>query len=276
MKRTRIVKSVVVYATLAFMLVCAQFPIYWMVNTSFKTQKEIYSPVPTFFPREFVWSSYHELIYERNFLIHVKNSFVVSLVVSVLSILVSALAAYAISRMPFRWSRWVTNGILYAYLLPRSVMFIPLYVLVSQLGLNNSLAGLMLIYPTFTIPYATWMLISYFRTIPAEVEEAALIDGCNRWNAMFRIVFPLSSPGIAATGLFAFTMCWCEYLYALVIISGNTSKTLTLSLADMVVADVYAWGPLMGGSVIASIPIILLYMFASKYMVSGLTLGGVK
>ncbi|TBL76516.1 carbohydrate ABC transporter permease [Paenibacillus thalictri] len=276
MEKNTLGKNIVIYTTLAFMLVCALFPLYWMLNTSFKSQGEVYNMVPTFLPKHFGWSAYEKLITEKHFLVNIKNSVVVSLLVSFGSIVVSVLAAYAISKLRFRGRRFMSQGILYAYLMPRAVLFIPLYMLVSSIGLNDSIWGLMIIYPTITIPYATWMLISYFKSIPVEIEEAALIDGCTRVQTLLKIIFPLSAPGIAATFIFAFTLCWSEYLYALVVVTKSTDKTITLALSDLIVGDVFAWGPLMGGSIIASIPILIMYLFTSKYMVSGMTVGGVK
>ncbi|WP_199613993.1 carbohydrate ABC transporter permease [Paenibacillus alkalitolerans] len=269
-------RQIITYAALALLLIFALFPLYWMFNTSFKPQSEIYNMVPTFWPEQFTWSAYVKLVAEKNFLANVKNSLVVSLIVALFSILFSVLAAYAISKLKFRGKRIISSGILYAYLMPRAVLFIPLYMLVSSIGLNDSIYGLILIYPTITIPYATWMLISYFKSIPDEIEEAAMIDGCSRIRTLTSIIFPLSAPGIAATFIFAFTLCWSEYLYALVVVSKSADKTITLGLADMIVGDVFAWGPLMGGSIIASIPVVIMYLFTSKYMVSGMTVGGVK
>lgn len=275
MENRSVTKQVVVYVTLAFMLLCALFPLYWMINTSFKSQGEIYNLTPNFWPKDFTWAGYDKL-FEKGFLKNVKNSLVVSLVVSVFSIAVSMLAAYAISKLKFSGRGAISKGILYAYLMPRSVLFIPLYMLVSALGAGNSIWGLMLIYPTITIPYATWMLISYFKSIPVEIEEAAMIDGCSRSRTLRSIVLPLAAPGLAATFIFSFTLCWSEYLYALVVVTKGSDKTITLGLADMIVGDVFAWGPLMGGSIIASIPVVIMYLFTSKYMVSGMTVGGVK
>ncbi len=155
-------------------------------------------------------------------------------------------------------------------------MYIPLYLFVVQVGLNNSLGALYLIYPTFVIPYATWMLISYFKSIPKELEDAALIDGCTRIGTLRRIIFPLSLPGIMSTIIFSFTLCWSEYLYAFVIISDDLQKTITLGLSDLIVDDLYAWGALMGGAAISTIPVVLLYMFSSGYLVTGNVAGGVK
>ncbi|MFD0677757.1 MULTISPECIES: carbohydrate ABC transporter permease [unclassified Paenibacillus] len=276
MEKNQVSKQIIVYITLAILLIFALFPLYWMLNTSFKSQGEIYNMVPSFWPKHFEWSAYEKLITEKHFLVNIKNSLLVSLIVSFVSIIISMLAAYAISKLRFAGRGIISKGILYAYLMPRAVLFIPLYMLVSAIGLNDSIFGLMVIYPTITIPYATWMLISYFKSIPVEIEEAAMIDGCTRVRTMMSIIFPLSAPGIAATFIFAFTLCWSEYLYALVVVTKGADKTITLGLADMIVGDVFAWGPLMGGSIIASIPVIIMYLFTSKYMVSGMTVGGVK
>ncbi|PYI55728.1 carbohydrate ABC transporter permease [Paenibacillus flagellatus] len=276
MEHKSIANRIVVYATLVILLIFALFPLYWMFNTSFKSQGEIYNMTPSFWPKHFTWSAYEKLITEKHFLVNIKNSLLVSLLVSLVSIAVSMLAAYAIAKLKFRGRSVISRGILYAYLMPRAVLFIPLYMLVTALGVGNSVYGLMLVYPTITIPYATWMLISYFKSIPVEIEEAAMIDGCSRARTMLNIIFPLAAPGVAATFIFAFTLCWSEYLYALVIVTKGTDKTLTLGLSDMIVGDVFAWGPLMGGSILASIPVVIMYLFTSKYMVSGMTVGGVK
>lgn len=261
---------------LIFLVVLSLFPVYWTLNTSLKTQMEIYSMTPSLWPPSPTMDSYYGLIFKRGYLNSLFNSIFVSLIVTVGSIFLSSLAGYAFARLNFRKKHMLNNGILYSYLMPRSILFIPLYVLVTYLGLKDSLWGLVVIYPTFTIPYATWMLTSYFRSIPLAMEEAAEIDGCGRLRSMFQIVFPLAAPGIAATATFAFTLCWSEYMYALVVISKSELKTLTLALSDMVVADVYAWGPLMAGSIVATLPVLVMYMSMSKYMVSGLTLGAVK
>lgn len=276
MENKTIGKQFVVYGTLAVLLIFALFPLYWMLNTSFKSQGEIYNLTPSFWPKVFSSDAYVKLITEKGFLNNIKNSMFVSLTVSFFSISVSMFAAYAISKLKFKGRGIISKGILYAYLMPRAVLFIPLYMLVSSLGLSNSIYGLMLIYPTITVPYATWMLISYFKSIPVEIEEAAMIDGCSRARTLRSIIFPLAAPGLAATFIFSFTLCWSEYLYALVVVTKSADKTITLGLSEMIVGDVFAWGPLMGGSIIASIPVIIMYLFTSKYMVSGMTVGGVK
>ena len=205
-----------------------------------------------------------------------RNSLAVSVFVSAGSIFLAMLASYAIARLRFGGRRLSARTIFYSYLMPKTVMYIPLYMLAAQLGVTNSIRSLIIIYPTVIIPYATWMLITYFKSIPMEIEESAIIDGCSRVRSMFVIVFPLASPGIIATLIFSFTFCWNEYLYALVLITKNAQKTIPLGLSDLVVDDLFNWGPLMGGSFIASIPVVVLYAIASKFVTAGLTAGSVK
>ncbi|AXG81578.1 carbohydrate ABC transporter permease [Streptomyces paludis] len=268
-------KTAFLYTVLVAMSVVALFPIYWMLNTSLKSNAEIYRIDPTFWPETFTLESYRKL-FEGPFPTQIGNSLLVGFVVSVLSIAVSVFAAYAIARMRFRGRKAISKSVLYAYLMPRAVLFIPLYMLVSRLQLADSLWALVLVYPTITIPYATWILVPYFASVPVELEEAAMIDGAGRLRAMLQITLPLSAPAIAATTVFSFTLCWSEYLYGLVMINSFDKKTIPLGLADMINGDVFAWGPLMGGAVIATLPIVALYLAANRWMVSGLALGGVK
>ncbi|MEG1525498.1 MAG: carbohydrate ABC transporter permease [Clostridia bacterium] len=276
MKRRKWVKWVIVYSLLLMFLVIALFPVYWMGITSFKTQKEIYSPVPTFWPKSFTFSAYKEMLFERGFLQNIKNSLIVACSVTIISAVLSYIAAYAIVKLDFPGRKFSSKAVLYAYLLPRTILYIPLYLLVSKLGLSNSLWGLILIYPTFTIPYATWMLIAYLKSIPIELEEAAEIDGCNKIQSMIRIALPMSLPGVMSTVIFMFTMCWSEYLYALVVVQEAAKKTITLALSNMMIGDVFSWGPLMAGSIICTIPVLIMYMVSSKYLVTGTTAGAVK
>lgn len=274
--KTTVKSKFVTYAVAAVLIIFCLFPIYWMLITSLKTSTEIYKIIPTFWPKKLTFEGYYELFVEKGFLKYVWNSLLVSLIVSFGSIAVSMPAAYAIARIKFKGRKNISKGILISYLMPRTVLFIPLYLLVTKIGLSNSLWGLILVYPTITIPYATWMMISYFQSIPYDIEEAAIIDGCSRTQAMLKVCFPLAKPGIVSTLIFSYTLCWSEYLYALVIINKADYKTIPLALADMVVGDVYAWGPLMGGSLIASIPVIIIYLISNRNLVGGLTAGGVK
>ena len=170
----------------------------------------------------------------------------------------------------------LSRGVLYTYLLPRTMLFIPLYMLAVKLHITNSLFGLGLVYPTFTIPYAMWMLIAYFKTVPREVEEAAVVDGCGPWKLMTTIFFPLAIPGIVSTLIFCFTLCWNEYLYSVVMINDSFYKTFPTMLSELIVDDIFAWAPLMAGSLISCIPILILYSISSKNLTSGFTAGSVK
>lgn len=276
MNPKKLIRRILIYTIIAIFIICALFPIYWMLITSLKSTTEIYNREPTFWPRRIVLDGYENLFSERGYLNNIKNSLLVSITVTAVSVFASMLAAYAIAKLRFRGRKQMSLSILYAYLLPTSVLFIPVYILITRANLKDTLLGLIVVYPTFTIPYATWMLISYFRSIPVDVEEAAIIDGCNRMKVMFSISFPLSMPGIVSTAIFSFNLCWGEYLYALVIISKKTARTVTLALADMIVGDTYSWGPMMAGAIIATIPVLVLYYLASGQIVSGMTAGSVK
>lgn len=276
MKKKQGAFNILKYILLISVIVIALFPVYWMINTSFKADTEIYLKNPTFFPKNFVTDAYYELFFETPFLRCIWNSTYVSVIVSALSIFFSMLASYSITRMHVKGSKIISKCVLYTYLMPRNLLFIPLFMLVSALGLSGSTESLILIYPTFTIPYAMWMMIAYFKTVPMELEEAALIDGCSRWQVMFKIFFPLTIPGIVSTFIFCFTMSWNDYLYALIMLTDSASKTFPLMLTSLMIDDVFAWGPLMAGSVLSCVPVLVLYSFSSTKITGGLTTGAVK
>ena len=276
MRRGKLVSNVITYFLLAVMLVFGLFPIYWIAVTSLKSERDVYVRIPELWPKKPTFDSYRKLIFETGFLRYLKNSLVVSLVTTVVTLIASTLAGYSIARLRFRGRAVLSPTILLAYLMPPTMLFIPLYMLITRWGLQDNLWGLVAIYPTLTVPYATWMLASYFQGIPVEIEEAAVVDGCSRMKALWEVVLPLASPGLISTSIFSFTICWSEFLYALVIITTDSAKTIPLGLSGMMLADVYVWGQLMGGAMIATLPVIILYTLASKYIVGGLTLGAVK
>ncbi len=251
-------------------------PIYWMLNTSFKAQSEIYQKIPTLIPENFTLESYDFLFEKTSFLRSLLNSFVVAISTAFFSIIVAFPMAYVVSRIDFLGRRFLSKGILVTYLIPTSVLYIPLFVTVSNFGLTDSLAGLVLIYPTFAVPYVSWMLIPHVKAVPYDIEDAARIDGCGRLRTMYSIVFPLVLPGIVSTFIFAFSMCWGEYLYALVNINSTNMKTFPLVISGLIYGDIYPWGQIMAGGIIACIPILVIYMLASKMLVGGATSGGVK
>ena len=189
---------------------------------------------------------------------------------------VAALAAYALARLKFRGAGLLTTLLLVTYLLPASLLFIPLYRILTDLGIINTYAALILTYPTFLMPFATWVLIGYFRSIPVELEEAALIDGANRLIAFWRITLPLAAPALLSVTLFAFTNAWNEFLFAFVFITSESLKTLPVGLQLLVFGDIYPWGQLMAASLLMAIPVVIVYIFAQRFLVQGLTSGGIK
>ena len=271
-------KSVTILSRV-FIVLCvivSMAPLYWMVNTSLKPQAEIYSAVPTLFPHDLTTESYTYLLTETNFLSGVKNSLIIAVVVSLFSIVIAYPAAYAIARLKFKGKRLFSKSILMTYLLPTSVLYIPLYILVSQVGLTDNILGLLLIYPTFTLPYVAWVLIPHIQSIPYDLDEAAIVDGCSRFRVMYQIIFPLALPGIVSTTIFAFAMCWGEYMYALVNITSEKMMTFPLVISGLIFGDMYPWGQLMAGAILACVPIVIIYMLASSSLVGGKTAGGVK
>jgi multiple sugar transport system permease protein len=213
---------------------------------------------------------------EDDFLIPIRNSLIVALTVTVISVVISSLAAYALVRFRFRFRGLVGKLILFAYLTPTSLLFIPLSILMARLQLGNTLHGLILVYLTFSLPLSTWLLQSYFRAVPRELEEQAMIDGRSRLGALIYVVLPLSAPGIAAVSIFTFTGAWNEMLLALVLISSESQRTAPLALNYLITSDVLPWGPLMAGAVMTSVPLMILYFVAQRFMVSGLSEGSVK
>lgn len=274
-KNMRNLRMFATYATMIVVALIILFPFYWMVTVSLKLPKEIYR-TPSLVLQNPTFDNYRELIVERDFLINIRNSLIVSLSVTAVSMLISSFAAYSIVRFRYRWKGLIGKLILFGYLMPTSLLFIPLAVIVARLQLGDSLLGLVIVYLTFSIPLSTWLLGSYFRSVPPELEEQAMVDGTTRIGALFRILLPLSLPGLAAVSIFTLTMAWNELLLALIFITTDSKRTVPLGLQYMITGDVFLWGPIMAGAVVSSIPVILLYFVAQKFMVSGLTIGSVK
>ncbi len=275
-RRRRIPRAIGLLVAVAVLLAWSLLPIYWMGVTSLKPEKEIYSLPPTLVPAMPTLANYATVMFKTRFPLFVRNSAVVAVCATVLSVGTGTLAAYAITRMRFAGRAVVARGIVAAYLLPPALLFIPLFVVLQRLGLIDSLAGLVLSYLTFTVPFATWMLIGTIRGIPTELDEAARIDGAGRLQVLLRILVPIAAPGIAVVALFAFTQAWNEFLYALIYVYTDTARTLTSGLVGMMMGDVFIWGQLMAASMIAIAPVMVIYVVAQRYLVEGLASGGVK
>ncbi len=274
--RQRTLRNAGIVMGVAALLAWSLFPIYWIVNTSFKTDREIYAFPPTFLPDVPTLRQYVAILFESQFPAFIANSLLVAVSVTMLSVVISVLAAYPIARWRFAGRSTMARLIVVAYLLPPSLLFIPLFVVLRNLGLVDTLAGLTLAYLTFTVPFCTWMLIGSFRAVPAELDEAAAIDGATRLQSLLRVLLPITLPGIAVVCLFAFTHAWNEFLYALVFVYGAASQTFTAGLSGLVMGDTFIWGQLMAASVVAILPIAVIYLIAQKYLIEGLAAGSVK
>lgn len=262
------------FVALGFFVLWSIIPFLWMIMASLKENKEIYRDF-TILPKHVYWGHYLSLV-SGKFGVWTRNSALVAVVVTTLSLVLGALGAYSITRLRYTGRSLTARLLIFTYLLPSSLLFIPLFRIIVGLGLSNTLASLMLVYPTFTLPFCTWMLMSYFRSIPVELEEAALIDGCGRIGVLMRITIPLSLPAIAVVALFSFTQAWNEFLYAIVFTNSVSTRTVTAGLTQMMGEDVFFWGQMMAGSVLAALPPVIMYTLAQRLVIRGLTVGGIK
>jgi multiple sugar transport system permease protein len=263
-------------AILAPFMAFVVFPFYWVLITSLKTTPQISERRSIFWPDPFTMEQYRSLVQDTPFLTWLGNSVIVALVSTLISVAFAALAAYALTRLRFAGAGVLTTCLLITYLLPGTLLFSPLYQILSSIGLINSYAALMVTYPTFLLPFATWVLMGYFRSIPIELEEAAMIDGSSRLYAFWVITLPLAAPAILSVTLVAFTTAWNEFLFAFVFITSESLRTLPIGLQSMVVGDILPWGKLMAASLLTAVPVAGLYVYAQRYLTEGLTVGGVK
>jgi multiple sugar transport system permease protein len=271
-------RLVTIYMPLAIFVFVLLFPFYWMAITAFKPNEELtdYTNYSPFWVVRPTFDHIRYLLFETSYPGWLLNTVLISVAATFLSLIASIFAAYSIERLRFRGARSVGLGIFLAYLVPPSILFIPLAVMVFKLGLYDTPFALILTYPTFLVPFCTWLLMGYFRSIPFELEECALIDGASRWQILTKIVLPLSVPGLISAGIFAFTLSWNEFIYALTFIQSSENKTVPVGvLTELVRSDVYEWGALMAGALIGSLPVVILYSFFVEHYVSSMT-GAVK
>lgn len=273
MRERWVEKFIKFYLPLLVFLFVLLFPFYWMFITAFKSDAELYNlKLNPFLIHEPTLHNVIMLFKETLFNQWMVNTFFVSILATLLSLGASLLAAYSIQRLRFRTSGTIGISIFFGYLVPPTILFIPLATIIFELKIWDSLWSLVLVYPTFLIPFCTWLLMGYFKSIPKEMEECAMIDGASRFRVFWQIVVPLALPGILSAGIFAFTLSWNEFLYALTFISTNTQKTVPVGLiTELVRGDVYHWGPLMTGALLASVPVALVYSFFVEHYVAGMT-----
>ncbi len=258
------------------LLLFVLFPFYWIIITSFKSNLQIQEYRSIFWPEPWTLDQYRSLLFKTPYLTWFRNTVIVATSSTAISVALAALAGYALARLKFLGANSLTTVLLITYLLPGSLLFIPLYRILTNLGIINSYWSLITTYPTFLMPFATWVMLGYYRSIPEDLEDAAMIDGATRLGAFWRITLPLAAPALLSVTLFAFTNAWNEFLFAFVFITSENLKTLPVGLQLLVFGDIYPWGQMMGASLLMAIPVMIVYIYAQRYLVEGLTAGSVK
>lgn len=273
--RLTLSQKIVFYTLLVLLAIFILFPVYYMVIVSLKLPKDIYRS-PSLLPTNATLKNFIDLFTKQNFLQNIRNSLVVAGSATLISVFISCLAAYSLVRLRYRYRDWIGRLILFTYLTPGALLFIPLAVIIARLQLGNKLEGLIFVYLTFSAPLSTWLMMGYFRSIPADLEEQAMVDGSTRLGALFRIVLPLATPGLIAVSVFTFTGAWNELLYALIFITSPSKQTVPVAVSYLITGDVFRWGLIMAGSVSAAVPVMVLYYLGQRFVVQGLATGAVK
>ena len=262
--------------SLSIIFIIFFFPFFWIISSAFKSPQEIIQKKSTIIPRSFTFEHFEKILFSSDFLIYLKNSLIVSFFSMFIAVILSIFAAYGLHKLKFYGNKLVERSLLVTYAFPGVILLIPMYLMLGKMGLLNSYFALILINVTFSTPFAVWMLKAFFKTIPYDIEEAAMIDGASKMTILFKIIFPLALPGIASVSIFCFIISWTEYMFASIMISGDDLKTLPVGLASIVGQYQIDWGFLLAGATLASLPVIILFIFVGKYFVSGLTDGAVK
>ncbi|MFN8633416.1 MAG: carbohydrate ABC transporter permease [Chloroflexota bacterium] len=254
------------------------FPVYWQIATSVRSDADLYTPVVSLIPKAWTLDHYKNVLFgaRSQFAIQFWNSIIVSITTTFIAVAFGAMAGYALTRLQFIGRATLARVLVYSYLAPGTILFIPLFVMFNYLNLRDSLIGLILSYLTFTVPFSTWILMGYFRTIPVELEEAAMVDGATRWTLLWRIVLPLAAPAVVVCAVFTFSSCWRELLYALVLIQAKDKMTGPIGMTSYVVGDTFYWGQMMAAATLLSLPPMLLYLFGQRWVIQGWTAGAVK
>jgi ABC-type glycerol-3-phosphate transport system permease component len=260
---------------IAILLLMILFPLYFMLTTAFKFEREIYSEL-TWIPRDPTWSNFRDVIVNFRIPLYLRNTLIVALSTTTVVVVISVMAAYALTRLRFPGRAVMARGVLFVYLIPGSLMLIPMYLIIVKLGLKDTFPGLIIANMSFSVPFCTWLMIGYLRSISTEIEEASLIDGCTRLGSLWHIVIPLSIPAIVTASIFIFNNVWNEFIFALVIAQDDSRRMISVGLSNFYRSDFYMVGPMMAGSLIAMTPVVILYILAQRYVVSGLAAGAVK
>lgn len=275
-RRKKLLGKAGLYTGLTAITLLLIFPFIWMVSTSLKNKNEMFSATPTLLPKHVTLENYYSMWFDYNFGVYLKNSLIAAVSTTLISLLVATFLAYGISRFRFRGKAVVFNLLILTQMFPLPLLIITIYVVFARIGLIDSRAGLIISYCTFAIPFATMMLKSYFDGLPLELEEAAAMDGCGPFATIFRVVIPLSAPSVAAMGLFSFILAWQEFMMSLTLIRSPQLRTLPVGITLMVGFRDIMWGPLMAGTVVVTLPVVVLFIYFQKYLITGMTMGAVK
>jgi len=275
-RRLTTTQKVVLYTALALFLFSAIFPPYWIFLTSLKKGRDVFNTAEVLIPRHLTLTNYITLFKQNEISGWILTSTLLALVSTATALTVGILAAFSLTHFRYRGIHVLGLAVFFAYVIPKGLLFIPLFLLLNKVGLVGTFPGLVLAHETFSIPFCTWLLYGYFKTLPKELMDAARIDGCGPLGVLWRVILPLAAPGIATAAIFAFTTSWNEFLYAAALTTSNTLKTLPLGIAGFLVADSFIWGPMMAAATIATIPMVILFIVMQRFIVQGLTSGAVK
>ena len=276
-KRTRIITSVVSYVLLVIFAIYCAFPFFWMILSAFKPKDEIRTATPSFIINAPTLENFRRVLFDAGFINYIKNSLIVSVIACGLSMVIAIMAGYALSRYYRLKLVKISNfAMLLSQMIPGVLLLVPLYLTMRMLGILETYLCLILAYTTFVIPLCTFMMSSFFDTVPLALEEAAEIDGCNKAQTLIRVILPLSIPSLVSTGLYAFINAWNEFMFGYIFISTDKYRTLTPAIMLFKGANTIDWGSMMAGSVIAVIPVTIIFLFLQKYFMAGLMSGSVK
>jgi multiple sugar transport system permease protein len=275
-RRRSPLQSLVVYFSLLGFSLFAIFPVYWIFLTSLKKGRDVFNTAEILFPVKLTIFNYLQVFKQNEIIKWIEVSTLLAAISTLLALAVGILAAYSLTHFRFRGRRILALAIFFSYVIPKGLLFIPLFLVLNQFGLVDTFLGLVLAHETFSVPFCTWLLYGYFKTLPRELVDSGRIDGCAPLGILSRILLPLAAPGVATAAIFSFTTSWNEFLYAATLITNDRMMTLPLGISGFLTADTYQWGPMMAASMIAILPMLVLFIFAQRYIVQGLTIGAVK
>ena len=275
-KKSSLFGDLISHTLLMIATVIAIFPLIWIFISSVKSKGELTSEPTRFWPKIFNLDYFEHVINDLNFIVNIKNSLFISLVTTLIAITISAMAAYGIVRFFPKLGSIMSKLLVTTYIFPPILLAIPYSIAMAKVGLTNTTTGLIVVYLSFSVPYAVWLLVGFFQTVPIEIEEAAKIDGANKFTVFFKIVLPLVAPGIVATAIYTFINAWNDFLYALILVNDTGKMTVAVALRSLNGAEILDWGDMMAASVIVVIPSVLFFCFIQNKIAGGLSEGSVK